>query len=99
MLTAFLKMWILIVQNSTSLPLYQKMVINIPYQQAKRKGMKRKSTNGKGCTSFREVNTKMYFDSSITWSGIAAVLLRENNTVLSKLFEIITSEGDTCTQI
>lgn len=75
------------------------MVIDIPYQQAKRKGMNRKSTNGKVCTSFREVNTKMYFDSSIACAGIAAVLLRENNTVLSKLFEIIASEGDTCTQI
>lgn len=74
------------------------MVIDISYQQSKRKGMKRKSTNDKACISFRKVNTKMYFDFSITCTGIAAVLLRENNTVLSKLSEIITSEVDTCNQ-
>lgn len=48
-------------------------------------------------TGIKEVNTKVYFDSSTTCAGILAVLLQENNTV--NCSEIITSEVDTCIQI
>lgn len=57
----------------------------------------RTGIKGKDCTSFKEVNTKVYFDSSTICAGIRAVLLWENNTVNCP--EIITSEVDTCTQI